>query len=98
MHLQHVSAHTLSVSDSTLLHIGVCGYTPTQGSTSEAVLVALLAARARAMRGQPPAQALNLVAYGSDQVCDGLHHPLQHGRNTVVFDMPYPLNVCSSCS
>jgi len=38
-----------------------------QGTTSEAVLVAMLAARARAMRGRPPEDALRLVCYGSDQ-------------------------------
>lgn len=38
-----------------------------QGTSSEAVLVALLAARARTMRGRPPEDALRLVAYASDQ-------------------------------
>lgn len=38
-----------------------------QGTSSEAVLVAMLSARARAMRGRPPADAARLVAYGSDQ-------------------------------
>jgi hypothetical protein len=33
------------------------------------VLVAMLAARARALEGQPPDAVLRLVAYGSDQVC-----------------------------
>lgn len=39
-----------------------------QSTSSEAVLVAMLAARARAMEGQPAEAALKLVAYGSDQV------------------------------
>jgi glutamate/tyrosine decarboxylase-like PLP-dependent enzyme len=39
-----------------------------QGTSSEAVLIAMLAARARALQGQPPEAALKLVAYGSDQV------------------------------
>lgn len=39
-----------------------------QGTSSEAVLVAMLAGRARALDGQPPEAALKLVAYGSDQV------------------------------
>jgi hypothetical protein len=39
-----------------------------QGTSSEGVLVAMLAARARAMRGRPPEDAVRLVAYGSDQV------------------------------
>ncbi len=39
-----------------------------QGTSSEAVLVALLAARARSLRGRPPEDALRLVAYSSDQV------------------------------
>jgi hypothetical protein len=39
-----------------------------QGTSSEAVLVAMLAGRARALQGQPPEAALKLVAYGSDQV------------------------------
>src|SRR5690242_8394633 len=39
-----------------------------QSTSSEAVLVAMLAARARAMEGQPAESALKLVAYGSDQV------------------------------
>ncbi|GLC76482.1 hypothetical protein PLESTF_001786000 [Pleodorina starrii] len=38
-----------------------------QGTTSEAVVVALLAARARALRGRDPADKLKLVAYASDQ-------------------------------
>ncbi|KAG2493805.1 hypothetical protein HYH03_008024 [Edaphochlamys debaryana] len=38
-----------------------------QGTASEAVVVAWLAARARAMRGRPPGDRLKLVAYGSDQ-------------------------------
>eukprot|EP00878_Enallax_costatus_P025982 GHUV01027848.1.p1 GENE.GHUV01027848.1~~GHUV01027848.1.p1 ORF type:complete len:388 (+),score=81.82 GHUV01027848.1:52-1215(+) len=38
-----------------------------QSTSSEAVLVAMLAARARAMEGQPAEAALKLVAYGSDQ-------------------------------
>ncbi|KXZ45278.1 hypothetical protein GPECTOR_56g374 [Gonium pectorale] len=38
-----------------------------QGTTSEAVLVALLAARARALRGRVQADKLRLVAYSSDQ-------------------------------
>jgi hypothetical protein len=39
-----------------------------QGTSSEAVLVAMLAGRARALQGQPPEAALKLVAYGTDQV------------------------------
>jgi hypothetical protein len=39
-----------------------------QGTSSEAVLVAMLAARARALSGQPPEAALKLVAYGTNQV------------------------------
>jgi aromatic-L-amino-acid/L-tryptophan decarboxylase len=38
-----------------------------QGTSSEAVIVAMLAARARAMQGRPPEDALKLVCYGSDQ-------------------------------
>ncbi|KAG2449038.1 hypothetical protein HYH02_005790 [Chlamydomonas schloesseri] len=38
-----------------------------QGTTSEAVVVALLAARARALAGRPVADRLKLVAYSSDQ-------------------------------
>jgi hypothetical protein len=38
-----------------------------QGTSSEAVVVALLAARARALRGRPAADTLRLVAYGSSQ-------------------------------
>lgn len=38
-----------------------------QSTSSEAVLVAMLAARARAMKGQPHEETLKLVAYGSDQ-------------------------------
>jgi glutamate/tyrosine decarboxylase-like PLP-dependent enzyme len=38
-----------------------------QGTSSEAVVVALLAARARSLRGRPAADALRLVAYGSTQ-------------------------------
>lgn len=39
-----------------------------QGTSSEAILVAMLAARARALSGQPPEAALKLVAYGTNQV------------------------------
>lgn len=39
-----------------------------QNSSSEAVLVAMLAARARALSGRPCEAALQLVAYGTDQV------------------------------
>jgi hypothetical protein len=42
-----------------------------QGTSSEGVLVAMLAARARAMRGRPPEDAVRLVAYGSDQARAG---------------------------
>ncbi|GIM15937.1 hypothetical protein Vretimale_18591 [Volvox reticuliferus] len=38
-----------------------------QGTASEAAVVALLAARARALRGKPPGDKLKLVAYASDQ-------------------------------
>lgn len=38
-----------------------------QGTSSEAVLVAMLAARARALSGKPPEAALKLVAYGTNQ-------------------------------
>lgn len=44
-----------------------------QGTSSEAVLVAMLAARARALAGQPPEAALKLVAYGTNQVCIYIH-------------------------
>lgn len=39
-----------------------------QGTSSEAVLVALLAARAAAMKDRPVTDRLKLVAYSSDQV------------------------------
>lgn len=39
-----------------------------QGTSSEAVLVAMLAARARAMAGRQPEESLKLVAYGTNQV------------------------------
>ena len=39
-----------------------------QSTTSEAVLVAMLAARCRVLKGQPPEATLKLVAYASDQV------------------------------
>jgi len=38
-----------------------------QGTSSEAVLVALLAARARTLRNRPKSDTLKLVAYSSDQ-------------------------------
>lgn len=38
-----------------------------QGTSSEAVLVAMLAARARAMAGRQPEDSLKLVAYGTNQ-------------------------------
>lgn len=39
-----------------------------QGSAGEALLVVLLAARARALKGRQPEDANRLVAYASDQV------------------------------
>ncbi|MEW5296779.1 MAG: hypothetical protein WDW38_007580 [Sanguina aurantia] len=42
-----------------------------QGTSSEAVLVALLAARAAAMKDRPVADRLKLVAYSSDQAHSG---------------------------
>ncbi len=39
-----------------------------QGSGSESVLVALLAAKARALHGRPAEDAVRLVAYATDQV------------------------------
>lgn len=50
--------------DSTLASLG----THAQGTASEALLVALLAARAKALKGRPPEDAVKLVAYSSDQV------------------------------
>eukprot|EP00955_Chlamydomonas_euryale_P028589 301291-Chlamydomonas_euryale.AAC.1 len=38
-----------------------------QGTSSEAVIVSLLAARARTMEGRPAEDKLKLVAYASDQ-------------------------------
>lgn len=43
-----------------------------QGTASEATLVALLAARAQALKGRQAADALKLVAYTSDQACKHL--------------------------
>lgn len=39
-----------------------------QGTASEAALVCMLAARARAMEGRPASDMAKLVAYSSDQV------------------------------
>jgi hypothetical protein len=39
-----------------------------QSTSSEAVLVAMLAAKGKALRNQPPEATLKLVAYASDQV------------------------------
>ena len=39
------------------------------GTASEAVVVALLAARSRSLEGRPPADMAKLVVYTSDQVC-----------------------------
>lgn len=44
-----------------------------QGTASEAALVCMLAARARAMEGRPASDMANLVVYTSDQVTP-LHH------------------------
>ena len=44
-----------------------------QGTASEAVLVCMLAARARAMEGRPTSDMAKLVAYTSDQVPSQLH-------------------------
>ena len=56
-----------------------------QGTSSEAVAVALLAAQCRAMRGRPPGDKLKLVAYSSDQVGPGIGtssvHCLSPGRS-----------------
>lgn len=51
-----------------------------QGTSSEGVLVAMLAARARAMRGRAPEDAVRLVAYGTDQVGRRAGHALLHCR------------------
>jgi hypothetical protein len=63
-----------------------------QGTSSEAVLVAALAARARVMKGRPAADALKLVAYGSDQVTEAgwlagcaVLCCLKHGIQTMPF-------------
>lgn len=47
-----------------------------QGTASEAVLVCMLAARARTMEGQPTEDRAKLVAYTSDQVlwCPCMFH------------------------
>lgn len=52
--------------------VGYGGGGVIQGTSSEAVLVALLAARAKSLRSRPAADKLKLVAYSSDQVreCD----------------------------
>ncbi len=59
-----------------LLHLPPCflstegpGGGVIQGSASEACLVAMLAAKARAMQGRPADDVMRLVAYSSDQVC-----------------------------
>jgi hypothetical protein len=39
-----------------------------QGTSSEAVLVAMLAARAKTLRNRPAEDTLKLVVYSSDQV------------------------------
>lgn len=52
----------------TKFKVGAGGGGVIQGTSSEAVLVALLAARAQALRGRPAADKLRLVAYASDQV------------------------------
>lgn len=56
--LLHLPPHFLSSGGGT----GVI-----QSTASEATLVALLAAKARAMQDRPPADVLRLVAYCSDQ-------------------------------
>ena len=57
-----------------LFSSGVGGGT-IQGTTSEAVLVAMLAARAKAMRGRPAEDAVKLTTYMSDQVKCGTRLP-----------------------
>lgn len=52
----------------TKFKVGAGGGGVIQGTSSEAVLVALLAARAQVLRGRPAADKLKLVAYASDQV------------------------------
>lgn len=47
---------------------GKCPGGVIQGTSSEAVLVAMLAARARALADRPPESVLKLVAYGTEQV------------------------------
>lgn len=48
-----------------------------QGTASETVLVALLAAQARAMAGRTAEHRQRLVCYSSDQVCISSLAPLQ---------------------
>lgn len=50
-----------------------------QGTSSEAVLVALLAARAAAMKDRPVTDRLKLVAYSSDQVRESSVSQAQSG-------------------
>lgn len=61
-----------------------------QGTTSEAVVVALLAARARALRGRPPGDALRLVVYSSDQVGRGQGFGVCWGQGTATAPKPLP--------
>jgi hypothetical protein len=64
------AANGSSSSDGTAAAAVKSGGGVIQGTSSEAVLVAMLAGRARALQGQPPEAALKLVAYGTDQVND----------------------------
>ena len=56
---------------STAEHHSTLGYEmlTVQGTASETVLVALLAAQARAMASRPAEDRQRLVCYSSDQVC-----------------------------
>ena len=68
-----------------------------QGTASEASLVALLAARAKALGGRPPEDALKLVAYSSDQAHSCLKKAcmvagIQHCRLLPTYSEPFDLS------
>ena len=56
-----------------------------QGTASETVLIALLAAQAKAMTGRPAEQRERLVCYSSDQVGEAMHISLMQWLREFTF-------------
>lgn len=83
------------------LNSGGTGGGVIQGTSSEAVLVALLAARARSLRGAESSTALRLCAYASDQarraLCQCLPSADVYGARPYPAQHPFDCPQAHSC-